>query len=216
MKETKKSTGTKTGLLIALVAALVVIIGGTYAWLTLTKTGTKVNVITTGTFELVLDDKASEGISITGEAAQPIATSEGLKLDGYNFTLRNTGDLSANYTIYLDDITTIDGTEEGTPVTNRMNDKYVRYALNYTENNETALLNTTGEHPNRILYTGTLAGGTSKDFNLKLWIDEGADNNAMGTTFAGKIRVEAIQTKSGVGTDNNNPVTAPTTTQTQG
>lgn len=216
MKENKNSTGKKAGLLIALAVALVVIIGGTYAWLTLTKTGTKVNVITTGTFELILDDNASEGISITGDAAQPIPTSEGITLDGYNFTLRNTGDISANYTIYLDDITTIDGTEEGTPVTNRMKDKYVRYALNYTEKNETALLNTTGEHPNRILYTGTLAGGASKDFNLKLWIDEAADNAVMGTTFAGKIRVEAIQTKSGIGTNNENPVTAPTTPEAQG
>ena len=189
MKEKEKKK--KVKLIIALAIALVVMIGGTYAWLTLTKQGTKVNVIKAGTFELTLDDEASEGILITGEAAQPIPTSEGVTLEGYNFTVKNTGDLKAEYTLYLDDVTSV-GDEE---ITNRMADKYVRYSLNYTENNETALLTTIGSNPNRILYQGTLESGASKTFNLKLWIDQDADNNVLGTTFAGQIRLEAEQAR---------------------
>lgn len=188
---------------LAIVIALVVVIaviGGTYAWLTLTKNAENVNIIKTGTLELAFENE-SEGISISGDEAQPISLTEVKDLDGYNFTLRNTGDIAVKYIIYLDDATEAPIGENGSmvPVSNRMPDKYIRYAINYVPgvNEQTQLLSSAGIHPNRkIVDEEVLGASATKNFNLKLWIDSEADNDVMGTTFAGKIRVEATQQKA--------------------
>ncbi len=203
----------KNGGLIAIVAVLLVvaIVGVTYAWLTVTKEGTKVNVIKTGTLELLIESE-SEGIFIDGDEAQPMTSEDGLKLTPYKFTLHNTGDINANYTIYLDDVEqyTPKNSEAPVSVDNRMNDEFIGYALNYETSKTTGLLSSTGDHPNRKLFTGTINGKETKDFTLNLWIDENATNEVMGQVFAGKIRVEAIQSKSEIGTDNDtNPVPTP-------
>ncbi len=209
--ESLEKQKSKNGGLIAIVSVLLVvaIVGVTYAWLTVTKEGKSVNVIKTGTLELVIEDEGT-GIFIDGDEAQPMTSEEGLKLTPYTFKLHNTGDIVTNYTIYLDDIDTYksegDTGEDITVSNNRMDDKFIGYSLNYDSTSTTGILNTTGEHPNRKLYTGTINSGETKDFTLHLWIDEHATNEVMGKVFAGKIRVEAIQAKSGIGTDNNNPV----------
>ncbi len=202
----------KNGALIAIVTVLLVVAvaGVTYAWLTVTREGTKVNVIKTGTLELTIENEENR-IFIDGDKAQPMTSEEGLALTPYTFKLNNTGDIDVNYTIYLDDVNEYTpkdgvGTEQ---VQNRMSDNFIRYSLNYTESSTTGLLNTTGTHPNRKLFTGSIKSKETKDFKLNLWIDENATNEVMGKIFAGKIRVEAIQSKSGIGTTNDNPVKAP-------
>lgn len=55
------------------------------------------------------------------------------------------------------------------------------------------LLSELSDHPNRVLESGTLAAGQSKDYELTLWIADTADNTVAGTVFAGKIRIEATQ-----------------------
>ncbi len=202
------------GIILAVVAVLLVtIIGITYAWLTVTKNAQEVNVIKTGTFDLTFD-KENEGIYLEGENAEPMTDEEGKEHEGYNFTLTNNGDIEANYTIYLDNVSTYNDKEsqpQNIQDDNRLPDSNIKYSLTYDESTEsTALLSTTGEHPNRKLYTGTLAAGVSKQFNLKLWVDKDATSAINGKVFAGKIRVEAIQSKSKKGTDNStNPVPAP-------
>ena len=61
--------------LFALVLVLLVLLGGTYAWLTLQVTGEKTNVLRAGTLSLVLDDTTSEGIKL--EKAVPISDEKG-------------------------------------------------------------------------------------------------------------------------------------------
>ena len=68
MKDKKLNKTTKQLFVLALV--LVVLLGGTYAWLTLQVTGEKTNVLRAGTLSLVLDDTTSNGIKL--EKAVPI------------------------------------------------------------------------------------------------------------------------------------------------
>ena len=73
MKDKKLNKTTKQ--LFALALVLVVLLGGTYAWLTLQVTGEKTNVLRAGTLSLVLDDTTSEGIKL--EKAVPISDEKG-------------------------------------------------------------------------------------------------------------------------------------------
>ena len=205
-KEEKKQ---EMNLLIIAGVLLIAVIGVTYAWLTQTIDKTKTNVIKAGTLELTYKNE-SEGIYLSGEKAQPVSDEEGKKYTPYKFTLKNTGDFKADYTIYLDDTTTYkDGEEEITIEKDKfMKNAFVKYRLlssntyttdtkpEGTSNIETLqLLSNLEESPKRVLEEGTLAAGESKDYELTLWISSEADNSVVGTTFAGKIRVEATQNK---------------------
>lgn len=203
----EKKIEKKKGLLITIVLiAIVLVIGGTYAWLTFTDLAENTNTIKAGTLTLTLTDD-TEGIYISGEAAEPILDADGLQLTGYDFTLENTGDFGLNYTVYLDDVdtyfenTTTDG---GTPTTiektitagERMNNNHVKFTL-YDKTTEEMPISKLSEKEDRALVSGSLSSGDRITYNLKLWISDDADNTVMGKIFAGKIRVEAIQTKSG-------------------
>ena len=208
-KEEKKQ---ERNLLIIAGVLLIAVIGVTYAWLTQTIDKTKTNVIKAGTLELTYKNE-SEGIYLSGEKAQPVSDEEGKKYTPYKFTLKNTGDFKADYTIYLDDTTTYkDGEEEITIEKDKfMKNAFVKYRLlssntyttdtkpEGTSNIETLqLLSDLEESPKRVLEEGTLASGESKDYELTLWISSEADNSVVGTVFAGKIRVEATQSQKAV------------------
>ena len=202
----------QTVLLVVAGVLLIAVIGVTYAWLTQTIDKTKTNVIKAGTLELTYKNE-SEGIYLSGEKAQPVSDEEVKKYTPYKFTLKNTGDFKADYTIYLDDTTTYkDGEEEITIEKDKfMKNAFVKYRLlssntyttdtkpEGTSNIETLqLLSNLEESPKRVLEEGTLAAGESKDYELTLWISSEADNSVVGTTFAGKIRIEAIQSEGKV------------------
>jgi len=170
---------------LAIIMVTILVLGVSYAWLSLTLNGTKNNVIKAGTLALTLDDGTSVGISQL--AALPISDDKGLELTPYTFSLENTGNIDSEYTIYIDDQAMEDG-ETAMPDT--------MIKLNLAKNNtslKTSLLSGTGEHPNRILDSGTIAPGEKFTYNLRLWIDSAADETVMGTTYRGMIRVEATQ-----------------------
>ena len=165
---------------ICLVALL--LLGLSFAYLTLTLKGTKTNTLVVGTLSVVLDDSTSSGISL--ENAVPMSDTKGLTTTAYTFTVTNNGNISSDYTVYLDDVALETGET-------RMSDSYVKYSL--TKNSgtaTTALLTTIGTNPNRVLNTGSITAGSTDSYTLRLWIDSAADNAVMNTTFRGVIRVE--------------------------
>ncbi len=170
---------------LAIIMVTILVLGVSYAWLSLTLNGTKNNVIKAGTLALTLDDGTSVGISQL--AALPISDDKGLELTPYTFSLENTGDIDSVYTIYIDD----QAAEEGETA---MPDTMVK--LNIAKNNtslKTSLLSGIGAHPNRVLDSGTIKPGEKFTYNLRLWIDSAAGEEVMGTTYRGMIRVEATQ-----------------------
>jgi hypothetical protein len=170
--------------ILGMFIVLILLLSLSFAWLTLTLNGTKNVVIKAGTLAVTLTD-TSEGITLTN--AVPLSDTDGLATTPYTFTIANTGNITSDYTIYLDDGTLETGET-------RMADGYVKYSL--TKNSgtaTTALLTTTGTNPNRVLNTGSITAGSTDSYTLRLWIDSAADNAAMNTTFRGVIRVEATQ-----------------------
>lgn len=170
---------------LPIILGTILLLGVSYAWLTLILSGTKTNVLKAGTLSLVLDDTMGDGILL--EKQMPITDEEGTSLNPYTFILTNDGTIDSEYTIYLDDIALEDNEV-------RMSDSVVKYQLIRDENVKTTnLLNTTGENPNRVLDTGIIPPGTSYTYKLKLWIDKDAENEVMGNVFKGQIRILATQ-----------------------
>ena len=90
----------KIMLVVLLVALIIVIILLSYAAFRFLGEGQRENVITSGTLKLNL----VEGNTINLVDTYPLTDSEGLALDGYDFTLQNTGTASVDYVIYLDNV----------------------------------------------------------------------------------------------------------------
>ena len=180
IKEKKKMSKTSKQLLVTALA-LVLLIAGSYAWLTLTKTGEKTNILRAGKLSLILDDTTSNGILL--EKAVPMSETKGKTTTEYTFTLQNEGSTALNYTIYLDDVA-LEDTEE------RMQDKYVRYRL---VKNGAETIDLLTSLTDRSLDTGVIEATQTNTYTLQVWIDSEADNAVMGTIFNAKLRVAAEQ-----------------------
>ena len=179
MKDKKSNKTTKQ--LFALALVLVVLLGGTYAWLTLQVTGEKTNVLKAGSLSLVLDDTTSEGIKL--EKAVPISDEKGKTGTEYTFTLQNKGTKAASYTIYLDDVA-LEANET------RMDDSKLKYQLTKNSKETVALLSTLSD---KVLDSGTIDGSTTNTYSLRVWIDSAAKNEVMGTILSKQLRVEVTQ-----------------------
>ncbi len=174
--------------LFVIVSAIIMLVGLSYAWLQLTLRGEKELNLKAGTLELNLDDTMTGGISLAD--AIPVTDEEGLTSTAYTFTLENTGTINSSYEIYLDDLDLGDGET-------RMNNDFIKYQL--TRDDEVIgydLLSTIGTSPNRLFDKGEIASKEKYTYTLRMWINENATNEVMGTIFKGKLRVEAIQTKN--------------------
>lgn len=190
-KENKSFMEKNKKQVIAIALALVLLVGGSYAWLTTTLKGTKKVRIEAGTLSLVLN----EGNEINVEDSLPMTDIDGLKTDAYTFTLQNNGNVTSNYTIYLDDAS-IDSADV------RFDDSALKYSLKKNDGaSTTALLSTLNQ---RVLDSGTIEAGTTNTYSLNLWIKDEATNDDVQTTkdgqtvgkvFAGKLRIEASQIK---------------------
>ena len=182
--------------IVAIALALVLLLGGTYAWLTLTLNGTKKVRIEAGTLSLVLD----EGNAINVEDSVPMSDIDGLATTPYTFSLQNNGNVTSEYTIYLDDAS-IDSADV------RFDDSALKYSLKKNEGTTTtALLSTLKDSSDkRVLESGTIEPGVTNTYSLNLWIKDDAtnddvqetkeDNSVVGKVFAGKLRIEASQIK---------------------
>ena len=212
MKEKKKNKGVEANKkkIIALAVALVLLIGGTYAWLTITLQGTKTTRIEAGTLSLELVDEANE---INIDDALPMTDTDGVSQENpYTFTLNNNGNISSVYTVFLDSVA-IDETLNAMPQ-NRVKYSVVKTIKTIvgskdslgvdgdsadtvvsTETLTTDVFSSTGvAQDSKQLDTGTLAANNYIEYELRLWIDENASNEEMEkAAFSGKLRIEASQ-----------------------
>lgn len=84
-------------IVIAILVTVILLIGGTYAWLVFSVNGTTSNDVIVGNLELSLED----GKEIDIENATPVEDSVGNTYDPYHFTLKNTGNVSSTFDIYI-------------------------------------------------------------------------------------------------------------------
>ncbi len=175
-----------TAIVISIIIIIILVIAISYAFFRTELTG-KEGIVKIGELELVLNE-TSEGISL--DKAIGLSDSEGMELTPSTFELRNNGNNSVDYTIYLDDNIINDSDT-------RIDDKYLKY--NLVKNNEStgaSLLTSTGTNPNRVLDSGTIEGKGTNTYSLNLWITDEVDGNYSGQVFSGKLRVEVSQEKA--------------------
>ena len=186
MKKNKKK------MLLLFVSLLCMFIGGSFAYWMMVTTQTDFNIASSECFKVVL---TNEGDSINLQKAYPVTDDEGLKENGYSFTIKNTCTTYAAYQVNLEDI--LDET-----ITKRLDNAYIKVSLNGStprllSNYNKVSPTITGADTSFKLTSGSLApngeAGDSVGYNLKLWMDYDtpAIDETMSASFKSKISVIA-------------------------
>ena len=170
------------GLLIVLIVLVIVL---SYAIFSYAGLGKKDNIVTLGTLKLTL----TEGEMINLSDTYPLTDRQGLELDGYSFTLENTGTADAEYTIYLDNVAI------ASPDV-KLDDKYLKYSFNKNDvTGSPYYLTSLGTDGSRVLDSGTLNSGESNNYVLKVWPTTEIDGDFGGQVWKGKIRIIGEQVR---------------------
>ena len=182
MEEKKKDRRKIYGLYGIIGVLILVIIGISYAWLHVTLRGEKKVSIIGDKLELILDE-TNEGIQI-GKTL-PVKDEQGKEVEAYTFTLENKGNQKIDYSIYLD--TDSEAMKECLEC-QELSEKDIRYELKINDIYSIETLDSS-----RLLDKGTIGGLEKISYELKIWLNYDADNDAQGKVFYGKIRVEGVQ-----------------------
>ena len=168
-------------IIIALILVMIVsIIGVSYAAYNYSKTGTKVNSITTGSITMsytesdnvINIDKALPTTDDTGK----VRLKEG---EYFDFTVSSeiVGDININYEISAKDVTVgsrkIDGSNIKLYLTRLTDDGEEELMTPETYNEESSANSYTGRPAGEMsLYTSSMSSSESNNYRLRMWVDE--------------------------------------------
>ena len=171
------------GLIIVMILA---IIGVSYAAFSYSKTGTKLNSITTGSITMTYEE-TDNTISLNGALPTTDATGKTRLNQGeyFDFTVSSkiAGDVNINYEISAKDVTTsdrkIDGSNIKLYLTRLTDDGEEELMTPETYNEETSSNSYTGRPSGEMsLYTSSMSSSESNNYRLRMWVDE--DYNPQG------------------------------------
>ena len=158
-------------------------IGVSFGYYLLSKKQDNNNVAGSKCFKLELSNAKNE-INLTN--MYPISDEEGRKLTPYSFTITNTCDVLAGYTVNIEML-------EGTTLNSKyldvlVNNEEIKLLSTY-EATDTVIANST---ESRVIAKGTLGYNDSADYTVRFWMDKDVDDiESMNKYFASKIVVVA-------------------------
>jgi len=186
--KTHSSRRVLASFMIGIFGMILVTVGSSYAYLTYSVTGEKINYIQAGTLVLNFGD---EGSSLTMTKAVPQTSSKALALnDSYTFKLSNTGSIATKYQVKLKSacVTTTTYTVGGTSIKPDVCIplQYIRVGIK-TGNEAYQIVRL--DQGSTVLAEGVLdASNTSEQFQLKMWLSEDTPNDYQGLDDAGNAR----------------------------
>ena len=186
-------------IIVVLVVMILAIIGVSYAAFSYSKTGTKLDSITTGSITMTYEE-TDNTISLNGALPTTDATGKTRLNQGeyFDFTVSSkiAGDVNINYEISAKDVTTsdrkIDGSNIKLYLTRLTDDGEEELMTPETYNEETSSNSYTGRPSGEMsLYTSSMSSSESNNYRLRMWVDE--DYNPQGDggnlTFSVQINV---------------------------
>ncbi len=174
---------------VSVMVVIVVSLSTSYAMFSDVQDQTVENVIKSGTLEIKFDDLENGiGNVINLEGAFPISDEEGLSSDPYVFRVSNVSDTESIFRVMLlDDVDLIELEGDAIELLDHSN---IKFSIN---GSDPMLLSD-------IAYNGYMLDETLMNsleeatYELRVWIDEDAGNDALGKHYFGKIVVDGSQT----------------------
>ena len=189
-KEVALTKMAKRQLLVTLFSILgvtIISLGSAYAVFTSVSKSADYNVIKVGTLNIDFGEDSSNTIDLSG--GYPMSDEEGLKLKPYTFTIKNTGTLTADYEVFIQDDQDMISKDNCT--NNQLNKDYIRYKLDTgTPANLSSIAGS-----NYKIASGSLEPNGSVTYTLYVWIREGVGNDVLSKHYHGKIVVNGVNTQ---------------------
>ncbi len=159
---------------------LLMFVGTSYSFFMYSKEGQTNNEMATGTFQVTFESN-SEAINL--DNAYPMSEAEGQETTSYKFSIHNRGDIPAKYQISILE-------DEGNTIS--------RENLKYTIKKSTDATFPISKTLNSLILveSKSLQGSATDTYEIKVWLDENATNDAMGQTWRGKIQVVSEEEKA--------------------
>ena len=169
--------------IIVISISLIALIGTSYALLTMTIEGDKKVSLTAG----ILKVDFSEGDNISIENSAPMSDKEGLQTPPYTFTVTNTGNINAYYHVSL---------EEDTNNTLSNNNLKMKITGNNGYDSGVIRVSDYGVGNFEIIGEDVLEPSDAVTYQLWMWLDEDAGNEAQGTIYQSNIVVTSYDRES--------------------
>ncbi len=167
--------------ILIIVVAVVIFKGVSYSMDENPTEDSKDLLISTGNMQVVLNIP-NEKYEIS-ESTKTLSDNDGLRQNGYNFTIKNTGNIPIEYY----EIRLVD---QGGKVST-LPHKYIRFTINKDDGKYEDIKNL-GDNDSILYYGYDLGVGKSSSYNLKMWIDD-TEIDANGKTLYGAIEVTLYQ-----------------------
>ena len=169
--------------IIILIIAIILVIGGSFAYWRVSLVETSTNNIATSCFDLSLSD--SNAINL--QSAFPITDAEGKTLTPYEFTITNN---CATYAYYEVNLEVLNNTNLDSNFIKVELDDETPVLLSSKTVTTTTLSNATTSYKLKKAY---MNASESKTYHLRLWIDENVTlaDNITEKEFSGKITIRA-------------------------
>ncbi len=173
----------KVNMIVLSMSVILMLIGLSYGYFFIRKNQENNNVAGSECFKLEFSNE-SEAINLSN--MYPISDEEGKKQVPYSFTITNTCDMLAGYTVNMEML-------EGTTLNSKyldvlVNNEEIKLLSTY-EATDTVIANST---ESRILTKGTLAYNDSVDYTVRFWMDKDVEDiESMNKYFSSKIVVVA-------------------------
>ena len=173
----------KINMIVLVVSVILMLIGLSYGYFFIRKNQENNNLAGSECFKLEFSNE-SEAINLSN--MYPISDEEGKKQVPYSFTITNTCDMLAGYTVNMEML-------EGTTLNSKyldvlVNNEEIKLLSTY-EATDTVIANST---ESRILTKGTLAYNDSVDYTVRFWMDKDVEDiESMNKLFKSKIVISA-------------------------
>ena len=170
-------------IIIAISLICLIGIGVSFGYYLISKNQDNNNVAGSKCFKLELSNEKNE-INLTN--MYPINDEEGKKLTPYSFTITNTCDMLAGYTVNMEML-------ESTTLNSKyldlmVNSEEIKLLSKYEET--TTVID--GSTESRVIAKGTLGYNDSVDYTVRFWMDKDVEDiDSMNKYFASKIVVVA-------------------------
>ena len=170
-------------LIVLILISIIALIGSSYALLTKSFKSEKLSM-QVGTLKVDF----TEGNAITMNNAIPMTDENGMNTTPYTFTITNSGDVDAYYTV---------SNEE--ELANTLDTNYLKMRLTGSDGYDSGIkrLKDLGTSTYRIVDETTLATGKSITYKLYLWISSDADNSVQDKVYKSKIVVSSTSNRVG-------------------
>ena len=175
---------------VALAFVLIFLVGKAFAIFFYQKDGETTNTVTFKGLDIAILNSSSNALNLTG--AYPMYDSDGLAGTPLELEITNTTNKAIDYLLKIEN----DEARQSACTVNgstcpALSDSYIKYAYKFDNGaySEPANLGTN----NNIVFTNTIASGSTLKVSLLVWIDSTAPNSVQGKYFFGKLILEGTK-----------------------